>query len=101
MWYAGIDWAEQHHDVAVIDDLGNKMATRRVHPSAEGLDELKAFLCGSTARAGAAEKAPHPEQIACIVETSYGLLIAALLEAGFAVYPVTPKTLDRRRTAAG
>ena len=101
MWYAGIDWADQHHDVAVIDDLGNKMATRRVNHSAEGLDELKAFLFGITAHADAAEKAVHPEQIACIVETSCGLLIAALLEAGFAVYPVNPKTLDRRRTAAG
>jgi transposase len=29
------------------------------------------------------------------------LLITALLEAGFAVYPVNPKTVDRRRNAAG
>jgi len=35
------------------------------------------------------------------VETSQGLLIAALLEAGFTVYPVNPKTVDRRRNAAG
>jgi transposase len=101
MWYAGIDWADQHHDVAVIDEMGHPVATRRVNHSAEGLDELKAFLLGITAYAGAAEKVPHPEQIACIIETSRGLLIVALLEAGFAVYPVNPKTLDRRRAAAG
>jgi transposase len=77
------------------------MATRRVNHSAEGLDERKAFRFGITAHADAAEQAVHPEQIAGIVQTSCGLLSAALLEAGFAVYPVNPKTLARRRTAAG
>ncbi len=36
-----------------------------------------------------------------IIETTQGLLIAALLEAGLAVYPVNPKTVDRRRSASG
>jgi transposase len=39
--------------------------------------------------------------MACIVETTHGLLIAALLEAGFAVYPVYPRTVDRRRKPSG
>jgi transposase len=38
---------------------------------------------------------------ACIVETSRGLLIAFLLEAGWHVYPVHPKTVDRHRAASG
>src|SRR5205814_2842234 len=41
------------------------------------------------------------EQMACIVETSHGLLIAHLLEAGWPVYPVNPCTVDRRRAASG
>src|SRR6266567_9117600 len=41
------------------------------------------------------------EQMACIVETNHGLLIASLLEAGFPVYPVNPKTVDRRRSSSG
>jgi transposase len=45
--------------------------------------------------------AQTPELMACIVETNQRLLIAALLEAGFPVYPVNPKTVDRRRNAAG
>ena len=45
--------------------------------------------------------AQMPEQMACIVETNQGLLITALLEAGFPLYPVNPKTVDRRRNAAG
>ena len=39
------------------------------------------------------------DQIACILETNHGLLITALLEAGLALYPVNPKTIDRKRTA--
>jgi transposase len=41
------------------------------------------------------------EELACIIETTRGLLIAALLEAGFPVYPVNPKTVDRHRKPAG
>src|SRR5438132_1507762 len=39
--------------------------------------------------------------MACIIETTHGLLIAALLEAGWPVYPVNPRTVDRRRSASG
>ena len=39
--------------------------------------------------------------MACIVETNHGLLIGALLEGGWPVYPVNPKTVDRKRGAAG
>jgi transposase len=35
------------------------------------------------------------------VETNHGLLISALLEAGFPVYPLNPKTVDRRRKPSG
>jgi transposase len=35
------------------------------------------------------------------VETNHGLLISSLLEAGFLVYPVNPKTVDRRRKPSG
>lgn len=41
------------------------------------------------------------EALACIIETSHGLLIAALLEAGFPVDPVNPQTVDRHRKPAG
>jgi len=41
------------------------------------------------------------EHMACIIETTHGLLIAHLLEAGWPVYPVNPRTVDRRRSASG
>lgn len=126
MWYAGIDWADQHHDVVVIDERGTRVGTLRVSHSAAGIQELAAFLLGvvrrgrtsGDANAGAnagtnsagvdvsvpvaiSLAVPDPEQVACIIETTHGLLITALLEAGFPVYPVNPKTVDRHRAAAG
>ncbi len=94
MLYASLDWADDHHDVAIIDEAGRKLASKRVKHTKEGLDELILFLEGFTGPT-------HKEQIACIAETNRGLLIAALLEAGFSVYPVNPKVADRRRGASG
>src|SRR6266567_631105 len=92
MWFAGIDWADTHHDALVIDETGQQAGSLRVAHTKAGINELKRFLLGI---------AKTPDQLACIVETSQGLLITALLEAGFTVYPVNPKTVDRRRNAAG
>jgi transposase len=90
MWYAGIDWADTKHDVVVIDEAGRKVASLRVEHTASGLNKLIRFLRGI---------APL-DQIACILETKHGLLITALLEAGIPLYPVNPKTIDRKRVAS-
>ena len=91
MWFAGIDWADRHHDIVVIDAEGHKVGSLRVEHSPEGLKKLVRFL---------RDIAPL-EQIACILETKHGLLITTLLEAGLALYPVNPKTIDRKRSASG
>jgi transposase len=95
MWYAGIDWADEHHDVVVLDEQGQRVASCRVTHTAEGLAQLITFLQKTLA------SAPTAQELACLIETSHGLLITALLDAGLAVYPVNPKTVDRRRKPAG
>jgi transposase len=96
MWYAaGIDWADDHHDAVVIDEQGQRVASRRVAHTAEGLAQLVSFLQQTLATA------PTPHELACILETPHGLLMTALLEAGLAVYPVNPKTVERRRKPSG
>lgn len=94
MWYAGIDWADTHHDTQVIDEAGRQIASKRVAHTKAGVETLISFL-------NAIPGLQHKDQLACIIETSRGLLITSLLEAGFTVYPVHPKTVDRRRGAAG
>ena len=94
MFYAGIDWADQKHDALVLDEAGRQLGSIRVAHTQEGLAKLDAFL--EQVLAGASK-----EQLACIIETTHGLLIAFLLEHGWPVYPVNPRTVDRRRSASG
>jgi transposase len=94
MWYAGVDWADRHHDILVLDETGRRIGSLRVDHTPDGLSKLNAFLESIT---GPEQK----EQMACIVETNHGLLIASLLEAGWPVYPVNPRTVDRHRSASG
>lgn len=94
MWYTGIDWADEHHDALVIDEKGHQMGSIRVDHNPQGFTKLDTFLMQII---GTASK----EQMACIIETTHGLLIIHLLEAGWPVYPVNPRTVDRRRSASG
>jgi transposase len=95
MWYAGIDWADEHHDVVVLDEVGKRVGTLHVDHSAEGVATLITFL------KGIGDVATQAEHLACLVETNRGLLISALVDAGLPVYPVNPKTVDRHRKPAG
>ena len=49
--YCGIDWAEDHHDIALVDRDGKLLARRRISDDAAGLAELLALLAehGDTA----------------------------------------------------
>jgi len=75
----------------VLDEKGQQNGSLRVDHTPEGLARLNSFLESLTGP-------EHKEQMACIIETSHGLLIAFLLEKG---WPVNPRTVDRRRAASG
>jgi len=87
--YCGIDWAEDHHDVALVDRDGKLLARRRISDDAAGL----AALLGLLAEHGDTPEAPVPVAI----ETPRGLLTACLRAAGRPVYPVNPMAVARYR----
>jgi Transposase len=84
MWFAGIDWANAHHDIVIIDETGRQVGSRRVDHSPQGLNDLKTFLESMIGT--------EKNQVACIIETNQGLLNSALQEARYPVFPVNPKT---------
>jgi transposase len=94
MFYAGIDWADQKHDGLVLDETGRKLSSIRVPHTPDGLAKLNAWLLGTL---GGQDK----EQMVCVIETNHGLLITFLLEQGWPVYPINPRTVDRKRSASG
>jgi transposase len=71
------------------------VASCRVTHTPEGVAQLITFLQRTVA------SAPTAQELACLIETTHGLLVTALLDAGLAVYPVNPKTVDRRRKPSG
>jgi transposase len=95
MWFAGIDWADQHHDVVVIDEEGTRVGQLRVSHSARGVDQLIAWL------REIGDIATYPEHLACLIETTQGVLITALLEQGLPVYPINPKLVEQSRKPSG
>ncbi len=82
----GIDWASDHHDVALVDHEGNLSARARITDDLDGLHQLLELFTthGDTANAA----------IPVAIETSRGLLVACLRATGRPVYAVNP---DGRR----
>lgn len=87
--FCGIDWADDHHDVAVIDEAGTVLATKRIDDTAAGLADLLDVL----ATGGDTPEDPIPVAI----ETSRGLLVACLRETGRPIYAINPMAVARYR----
>ncbi len=87
--YCGIDWAEDHHDIALVDRDGTLLARRRISDDAAGLAMLLALL---------AEHGDTPDDpVPVAIETPRGLLTACLRATGRPVYPVNPMSVARYR----
>jgi hypothetical protein len=54
--FCGIDWAEDHHDVALVDATGNVVGKRRIGDDAAGFTQLLQLL----AEAGDSAEDPIP-----------------------------------------
>ena len=87
--FCGVDWAEGHHDVALVDEEGRLVAKRRIKETPEGFAEFTAMLV----EAGDCVEGPIPVAI----ETPRGLLVAALRAAGRPVYAINPLAVARYR----
>jgi transposase len=86
--FVGDDWAEAHHDICVLDEQGERLAKRRVPEGLAGIGQLHALL---------AEHACEPSEVVIGIETDRGLWVAALIEAGYAVYAINPLAASRYR----
>src|SRR5580700_3359084 len=87
--YCGIDWAEDHHDIALVDAAGQLRARRRISDDAAGLAQLLALL------AEHGDTADDPVPVA--IETPRGLLTACLRATGRKIYPINPMAVARYR----
>lgn len=89
MLFAGIDWSDKVLDFHLRTVDGQVLTEGQVKPSVEGLADLFAAL----------ETHAGPDQIGIAIETAQGTWVQALLDRGYQVYPVNPKTVERFRQA--
>lgn len=87
--YCGIDWADDHHDIAIIDGEGNNLETCRIGNDLAGFNQLPELL------------ASHGDTTACLIpvaiETTRGLLVSCLQATGRDVYAINPMAAARYR----
>jgi transposase len=87
----GIDWAEDFHDIALGTQEKGVVEEFRI-------DHTPAGVAGLIERVLARE--PDPAEVRVVLETRHGLLVEALVDAGFMVIPVNPDLVARRRGPA-
>ena len=66
MIFIGDDWAEDHHDVYLMDEAGRRLASRRLPEGLTGIRALHELV---------AAHAEEPEQAVIGIETDRGLWV--------------------------
>lgn len=84
----GIDWAERHHDVAVVDSDGSLLFKKRIGTGVAGFTDLLAAI---------AEHSEDPADVPVAIETDKNLIVVALQAAGFPVHAINPRAVARYR----
>ena len=88
MIFLGIDWAEAHHDVCLLDKAGRSLGKARVAEGLDGLRRIHELVAEHTDDAGA---------VVVGIETDRGLMVQGLVAAGYQVYAINPFAVSRYR----
>ena len=97
--FVGDDWAEDHHDVEILDEAGTRLGRARLPEGMSGMtrlhemiaehlddnavDTATGMLCAGTVVVG--------------IETDRGPWVAALVAAGYRVFAINPMSAARYR----
>ena len=93
--FVGDDWAEDHHDIEVMDQAGKVLAKRRLPEGVAGMTQLHE-LTGRFVPEDAGDA-----EVVVGIETDRGPWVAALVAAGYVVFPVNPLQASRYRERHG
>ena len=95
MLFVGDDWAEDHHDIEIVDQTGQRLVRRRLPEGAAGIAELHALVADHL------DSDAEPDQVVVGIETDRGPWVQALLAAGYRVYAINPLQASRYRERHG
>ncbi|WP_345344127.1 IS110 family transposase, partial [Actinomycetospora succinea] len=95
MLFVGDDWAEDHHDIEVVDEQGHQLVRRRLEEGAAGIAALHALIADHLDDQG------EPAEVVVGIETDRGPWVQALLATGYTVYAINPLQASRYRERHG
>ena len=89
------DWAEDHHDIEVVDQDGRRLDKRRLAEGVVGIAALHALVADHL------DPAAEAAEVVVGIETDRGPWVQALLAAGYTVYAINPLQAARYRERYG
>jgi transposase len=93
--FIGDDWAEDHHDVELMDASGRRLAKARLPEGMAGMTRLHAMI--GTALGDDIDAEDVAARVKIGMETDRGPWVQALVAAGYTVYAVNPLQAARYR----
>lgn len=88
MLFVGDDWAQDHHDVYLMDEEGARLAAGRLPEGLTGIGQLHDMI---------AAHAEEPNEVVVGIEKDHGLWVGALAAGGYQVYAINPMAVARYR----
>jgi hypothetical protein len=92
--FVGVDWAEEHHDIAVMDEAGKVRSKGRISNDLVGVAKAHDLIASAVPGEVDDDDAPV---VTVGIETDRGLLVRALVAGGYRVIAVNPLAVDRYR----
>jgi len=102
MLFVGDDWAEDHHDIEIVDGQGRRLARRRLSEGWDGVSRLHALIA-SVMPAEWKDLAPADAaaRVKIGIETDRGPWVVSLVAAGYEVFAINPMSTARYRQRHG
>ncbi|HJN17272.1 MAG TPA: IS110 family transposase, partial [Armatimonadota bacterium] len=88
MIFVGCDWSRHKHDLLVMDPEGSTLLKLTIPHAAEALDDVAQQI---------AELEAEPAEVRIGIELHDGALLSWLLDQGYSVYGINPKSAERAR----
>jgi hypothetical protein len=93
--FVGDDWAEDHHDVEIVDSDGKRLGRARLPEGMAGMARLHALI-GEHLDEDALDPETGmlaPGRVVVGIETDRGPWVAALIAAGYQVFAINPMSV--------
>jgi len=91
--FVGDDWAEDHHDVELMDTSGRRLAKARLPEGVAGITRLHAMIAEHLDE----DLDQGADQVLIGIETDRGPWVQALIATGYQVFAINPLQVSRYR----